>query len=76
MCFKENLSPPSAAAACPRRPHNKQLIGARPLTLACQEENLVFAERGFATSQKYPSAERVDVHGEQAHVCAHTMAHE
>lgn len=50
------------AAACPGRPHNKRLLGARPLTLACQEENLASADRRCVTSQKYPSAERVDVH--------------
>lgn len=54
MCFKGNLSPPSAATACPRRPHNKRLLRARPLTLACQEENLAFAERGCETSQTSP----------------------
>ena len=67
MCFKGNLSPPSAASACPRRPHNKRLLGARPLTLACQEENLASAERGCETSQAYLSAKCMDVHRAGTH---------
>lgn len=62
MCFKGNLSPPSTAAACPRLAHNECLLQARPLTQACQEEDLAFAKRGCTASQKYPSAECVDVY--------------
>lgn len=36
MCFKGNLSPPGARAACPRRPHNEPLLRARPLTLTAR----------------------------------------
>ena len=51
MCFKGNLSPRGARAACPRRPHNERLLGARPLTPAARPEgSLPSAQSGCAAS--------------------------
>ena len=51
MCFKGNLSPPGARAACPRRPHNERLLRARPLTPAARREgSLPSAQSGSAAA--------------------------
>lgn len=46
-CASKETFPLSAlAVACLGWPHNKLLLRARPLTLACQEENLSFTQWG------------------------------
>lgn len=59
-CASKETFPLSApAAACLGRPHNKPLLRARPLTLACQEENLAFTQWGNFSEKRRWLAARV-----------------
>ena len=58
MCFKGNLSPPGARAACPRRPHNEPLLRARPLTLTARPEGSLPSAQCGSAAWVYVSVHR------------------
>lgn len=58
MCFKGNLSPPGARAACPRWPHNEPLLRARPLTLTARPEGSLPSAQCGSAAWVYVSVHR------------------